>query len=32
MFSGRSYNDLGQYPVVPWVIKTYSSDEVEINK
>lgn len=31
MFSGRTYNDLGQYPVFPWVIADYTSDVLNLN-
>ena len=24
--AGRTYNDLGQYPVFPWILKDYRSD------
>lgn len=27
----RSYNDLTQYPVFPWVLNDYSSDELDLN-
>ncbi len=30
-FAGRSYNDLTQYPVFPWVIADYDSDEIDLN-
>jgi hypothetical protein len=30
-FAGRTYNDLGQYPVFPWVIADYSSRELNVN-
>lgn len=30
-FAGRSYNDLTQYPVFPWVIADYESDEINLN-
>jgi len=30
-FAGRSYNDLTQYPVFPWVIADYESDEIDLN-
>ena len=30
-FSGRSYNDWTQYPVFPWVLKDYVSDELDLN-
>jgi WD40 repeat protein len=29
--SGRSFNDLSQYPVFPWIIKDYSSDTIDLN-
>ena len=29
--SGRTYNDLNQYPIYPWVIKEYSSEEINLN-
>ena len=28
IFSGRSFNDLTQYPVVPWIITNYDKDEL----
>lgn len=28
MLSGRSYNDICQYPVFPWVLSNYASDEI----
>lgn len=28
--AGRSFNDLGQYPVFPWVIADYVSDELRL--
>ena len=28
--SGRSYNDLSQYPVFPWVLKDYQSDSLDL--
>lgn len=31
MFSGRSYNDLTQYPVFPWVLADYTSEELNLN-
>lgn len=31
MFAGRTYNDLTQYPVFPWVLSDYSSDEIDLN-
>jgi len=30
-FAGRSYNDLTQYPVFPWVIADYDSEEIDLN-
>lgn len=30
--AGRSYNDLTQYPVFPWVLADYSSDTLDYNK
>jgi len=29
-FAGRSYNDLTQYPVFPWVIADYESEELDL--
>jgi hypothetical protein len=29
--SGRSYNDLNQYPVVPWVIQDYESSILDLS-
>jgi hypothetical protein len=28
MLSGRSYNDICQYPVFPWVLSNYTSDKI----
>ena len=28
IFSGRSFNDLTQYPVIPWIITNYHNDEI----
>ena len=28
--AGRSYNDLTQYPVVPWVLKDYASSNLDL--
>ena len=28
IYSGRSFNDLNQYPVFPWILTNYSSDKV----
>jgi hypothetical protein len=30
-FANRTYNDLTQYPVFPWVIKDYSSDTIDLD-
>ncbi|OHT10292.1 hypothetical protein TRFO_04329 [Tritrichomonas foetus] len=30
MFSGRSFNDIAQYPVFPWVLTNYSSDVLDL--
>jgi Beige/BEACH domain/PH domain associated with Beige/BEACH len=29
-FAGRSFNDLTQYPVFPWIISDYSSDRLDL--
>uniref|UniRef100_A0A8C8SYI5 Neurobeachin like 1 n=1 Tax=Pelusios castaneus TaxID=367368 RepID=A0A8C8SYI5_9SAUR len=29
--AGRTYNDLAQYPVFPWVLKDYMSEELDLN-
>lgn len=29
--AGRTYNDLTQYPVFPWVIANYNSDELDLD-
>lgn len=29
-FAGRSYNDLTQYPVFPWVLADYESEEIDL--
>lgn len=31
IYSGRTYNDLAQYPVFPWVLKDYTSQELDLN-
>ena len=31
IFSGRSYNDLSQYPVFPWLITNYTDESKEIS-
>ncbi|KAG5612800.1 hypothetical protein H5410_024081 [Solanum commersonii] len=30
--AGRSYNDLTQYPVFPWILADYSSETLDFNK
>lgn len=30
-FAGRTYNDLNQYPVFPWVLKDYKSQVLDFN-
>ena len=30
IYSGRSFNDLTQYPVFPWIITNYSSDKINL--
>eukprot|EP00979_Chaetoceros_neogracilis_P019030 scaffold11627_cov267-Chaetoceros_neogracile.AAC.5 len=30
-FAGRSYNDLTQYPVFPWIIADYESEEIDLH-
>ncbi|KAL7447041.1 hypothetical protein ACHAXM_011573 [Skeletonema potamos] len=30
-FAGRTYNDLTQYPVFPWVLADYDSEELDLN-
>ena len=30
-FAGRSYNDLTQYPVFPWILRNYYSEELDLN-
>jgi hypothetical protein len=30
-FSGRTYNDLTQYPVFPWILKDYQSTHLDLN-
>jgi len=29
--AGRSYNDLSQYPVFPWILADYKSDHLDLN-
>ena len=28
--AGRTYNDLSQYPVFPWVLCNYTSEEIDL--
>ncbi len=30
-FAGRTYNDLTQYPVFPWVLADYESEKIDLN-
>jgi hypothetical protein len=30
-FSGRTYNDLSQYPVFPWILADYTSPKLDLN-
>jgi hypothetical protein len=30
-FSGRTYNDLAQYPVFPWILADYTSQSLDLN-
>jgi hypothetical protein len=30
--AGRSYNDLTQYPIFPWVLADYTSEKLDFNK
>ena len=29
--AGRSYNDITQYPIFPWILADYDSEEIELN-
>lgn len=29
--AGRSYNDLSQYPVFPWILQDYTSDTLDLD-
>lgn len=31
LLSGRSLNDLSQYPVYPWIFKDYKSNQIDLN-
>ena len=30
--AGRTYNDLNQYPVFPWVLADYASDSLDLDR
>uniref|UniRef100_A0A5K3FFX4 WD_REPEATS_REGION domain-containing protein n=2 Tax=Mesocestoides corti TaxID=53468 RepID=A0A5K3FFX4_MESCO len=30
--AGRSFNDLNQYPIFPWVLSNYTSDKLDLNE
>ena len=30
-FAGRTYNDLTQYPVFPWILSDYTSKTIDLN-
>jgi len=29
--AGRTYNDLSQWPVFPWILSNYTSDKLDLN-
>ena len=31
IIAGRTFNDISQYPVFPWIIADYTSDELDLN-
>src|SRR4051794_39344954 len=31
-FSGRTYNDLNQYPVFPWILSNYDAEELDLKQ
>ena len=31
LYSGRSFNDLSQYPVFPWILSDYTSETIDLN-
>lgn len=31
VIAGRSYNDISQYPVFPWILSDYTSDELDLD-
>ncbi|TGZ55258.1 hypothetical protein CRM22_010440 [Opisthorchis felineus] len=30
--SGRTYNDMNQYPIFPWILSNYTSDQLDLNE
>lgn len=32
LFTGRTYNDLNQYPVFPWILTNYESEELDLSQ
>lgn len=30
MLAGRTFNDLSQYPVFPWILNDYSSNQLDL--
>ena len=30
-YSSRSFNDMGQYPIFPWIVKDFSSDKLKLD-
>ncbi|EAY03298.1 Beige/BEACH domain containing protein [Trichomonas vaginalis G3] len=32
MLAGRSYNDISQYPVYPWILSNYKNDTINFNE
>ncbi|OHS98601.1 hypothetical protein TRFO_35002 [Tritrichomonas foetus] len=32
LFAGRSFHDLSQYPVFPWILADYESEKLDLNK
>ena len=32
IYGGRSFNDITQYPVFPWILTNYQSKDLDINK
>lgn len=30
-YAGRSYNDINQYPIFPWVVKDFNSEQINFN-